>query len=97
MDDIIVQVNFKADTYYGEFRDALNMPITDYECLSQDEIDDMKKMRVDNHVAFMDNLKLNPTPPPTKAELQAQAASITSRISELNTQKSELNSKIAGM
>ena len=88
MDEIIVQVQFKASTAYGEFRDALNIPKAEYDSLSQAEIDDRKQTRVDNWVSYMDSPKVSVAP--TKAQLQIQAAELSSRLSELNT-------KIAGM
>ena len=88
MDTIIVQVQFEAETAYGKFRDALNIPSDEYDLLSQVEIDDMKQARIDKWVAYMKN------PPASKPETKSEAQS---RASELSKMLTELNAKIAGM
>ena len=53
--DITVQVLIQEQTAKGQFNDALYLPIASYQSLSNQELDALKKQRVDNWLQFMAN------------------------------------------
>lgn len=62
-----MKIDFEFETQYGVYRDALHFP-DDQPIPSETEIELMKKERVDNWIAFIEN---PPPPPPMPSEPEA--------------------------
>lgn len=71
MADIIkIQYIFSEETKHGQYNDALYFTQTEFENITQDEIDALKKERISKWVEYLDNPVI--ANEPTKEELQAQ-------------------------
>jgi hypothetical protein len=62
-----MKIDFEFETQYGVYQDALHFP-DDQPIPSETEIELMKKERVDNWIAFIEN---PPPPPPMPSEPEA--------------------------
>jgi hypothetical protein len=92
-DKVSVQIIFEADTEFGPYRDALYMTVDDWVNISQEDIDVLKKARVDH---FVDLIKHPPAPvEPTKEQLEAEVVEIDRQKASLEDRKIELTALIA--
>ena len=92
-DDVKVQVNFRADTKYGVYADALYFTEAEWE--AKPDVVAMKQTRIDQWVAFMDTAV---TPKePTKEELQKTIDLLNSEIAQTVKNRDKIQSKVEGM
>lgn len=62
----MIKIDFEFETLHGIYRDAITLP--DDHTFSETDIEAMKQQRVDNWIAFMDNLP-QPEPDPEYVEI----------------------------
>ena len=81
-DKISIKVEFTEEVNGNKFTDSLYFTPEDYEALSEKQLNSLKKERVDNFKAFIDN----PPEPiePTKEELEQQKQMLQDQVAELD-------------
>lgn len=66
MEEIIVQINYREPTIYGDYSDALYIPYSEYQKMSTAKREawkaTKKQERIDNYLAYRQNLIDNPPP-----------------------------------
>ena len=81
-DKISIKVEFTEEVNGNKFTDSLYFTPEDYEALSEKQLNSLKKERVDNFKAFIDN---PPQPPePTKEELEQSKETLAAELERLN-------------
>ena len=95
MHEVKVQIQFKADTKYGSYGDALYFTEDEWATLTEVKLESMKQDRIDNWVAYMATVTAPKTL--TKFDYQNMITSIDSQIASLQDRKSDINSIIQGM
>lgn len=98
MDQIYIQYRFTIQDPYGTFNDAIVLPRSDYDLLKQADIDSIKAARLASWKKAIDDAKL--IPPPTKQEQLDEViddlAEINKKVTELTSQKTDLEAQIGG-
>lgn len=80
-DKISIKVEFTEEVNGNKFTDSLYFTPEDYEALSEKQLNSLKKERVDNFKAFIDN---PPAPPePTKEELEQSKEILAEQLAKL--------------
>lgn len=80
-DKISIKVEFTEEVNGNKFTDSLYFTPEDYEALSEKQLNSLKKERVDNFKAFIDN----PPEPiePTKEELEQSKEILAEQLAKL--------------
>lgn len=55
MDQVFVQIRFSTATPYGDYQDALYYSMTEYNAMSQAQIDTAKETRVNNFISLIED------------------------------------------
>lgn len=88
-----IKVSFKVETVKGTYQDCLYFTESEYNALTQQDIDALGQKRADDWVAFLNN---PPAPVElTPEELQAESDRVAGEILQLQSQKVELDNQIA--
>lgn len=86
-----IRIRYSIETPHGVFTDAFTFSIDEYAKLSQDDLEAMKQERVNNWLAAMNR------PPPTKADLEALAASLDEEQAGIEERKQEALQRAAAL
>ena len=92
MDEIRIQVIFKADTPYGVYQDALWFTEDEYTALTSEVLEAMKQERVDKWIEMVTNPPVVPelTPEERIAQIQTEINDLFVRIQNLEAEKTLL-------
>lgn len=90
-DGIRVQVLIEEQTELGKFSDALYIPLAQFQSLSQDDLDAMKKARADAWVQTVKDMSAQITPDPTPEELQTVKNTLTEQLAAVESQLADVS------
>lgn len=95
MDQLNIQIIFKEQTKYGEYCDALYFTQEQYSNMKQEDIDVLKKERVDNWIKVIETPTVEIEP--TQETLESEKMAIEEQINSLQLRASEVSSKIVSI
>lgn len=93
-DGIRVQILIEEQTELGKFSDAIYLPLAQYQALSQDDLDAMKKARADAWVQTVKDMSAQITPDPTPEELQTVKNALTEQLAAVELQLSDVSEEV---
>lgn len=91
----IVRVKFHRDTIYGRFQDALYFTVSDFDLLTDQQVNQQKNARRDAWIAAIE-AQLN-APPPTKQQLKDEKDGLLEQKAVIQARIDELTILIASM
>ena len=86
-----IQVLIKKETPYGLFSDAIYLPISVFDSLSEEEIEAMKEARVQNWIDAITTPPEPPSPEEMVIQLKDQLRDLDMQRADILTQLESLN------
>jgi hypothetical protein len=94
-DDVMIQVRIKEQTAMGEFNDSLYLTVDEFANVKDEDLDLLKKVRVDTWVAFVTAESNHEKEEKTEQELLADKEAILAQKAELDIQIAEIDEKLS--
>ena len=95
-ENIDIRVKIREETEKGQFNSALYYTVDEFEALTEKQLTDAKKDRVDAWVAHVTTESAKIPDVPTEEELNEEKARLEEEIAEIDKQKLELTDKQHG-